>query len=185
MSDLYIVIRYDSVFNQMHEVDAAESVIGRQEGSAIWLPHSCVSRNHALLVRWQTKLLIRDLKSRNGTLLQGRTITGDEDLADGASVEIDPYRLTVCCNIAGAIRAAASADESKRSYRGSAATSDDSELELSRLTAAQRRVFDLLVVGLLEKEVAASLEISIHTVHDHSKAVYKALIPAHPLPFAI
>ena len=31
MSDLYIVIRYDSVFDQIHAIDAAESVIGLRE----------------------------------------------------------------------------------------------------------------------------------------------------------
>ena len=42
-----------------------------------------------------------------------------------------------------------------------------------RLTPAQRRVLENLLRGLTEKEVAARLNISIHTVHSHVKNLYK------------
>lgn len=45
---------------------------------------------------------------------------------------------------------------------------------LGRLTDAQRRVAELLLSGLHEREVAARIERSAFTVHDHVKAIYRA-----------
>jgi len=50
----------------------------------------------------------------------------------------------------------------------------EQDLLMSRLTTAQRRVADLLVKGLSEKQVAKQLDRSPHTTHDHVKAIYRA-----------
>jgi DNA-binding NarL/FixJ family response regulator len=42
------------------------------------------------------------------------------------------------------------------------------------LSAAQRRVFDLLIEGLAEKQIGCQLHISQHTVHCHVQAIYRA-----------
>ncbi len=46
---------------------------------------------------------------------------------------------------------------------------------LNRLTPCQRRVASLLIEGLSEKQAAARLGRSHHTVHQHVKAIYSAL----------
>jgi DNA-binding CsgD family transcriptional regulator len=43
-----------------------------------------------------------------------------------------------------------------------------------RLSPRQREVLELLRRGASEKEVAAALEVSNHTVHDHVKALHRA-----------
>jgi DNA-binding CsgD family transcriptional regulator len=43
-----------------------------------------------------------------------------------------------------------------------------------RLSPRQREVLELLRRGDSEKEVAAALELSVHTVHDHVKALHRA-----------
>ncbi len=43
-----------------------------------------------------------------------------------------------------------------------------------RLSPRQRQVLELLRSGASEKEVAAALEVSTHTVHDHVKALHRA-----------
>jgi DNA-binding CsgD family transcriptional regulator len=43
-----------------------------------------------------------------------------------------------------------------------------------RLSPRQREVLELLRAGASEKEVAAALEVSTHTVHDHVKALHRA-----------
>jgi len=43
-----------------------------------------------------------------------------------------------------------------------------------RLSPRQREVLELLCSGASEKEIAAALEVSIHTVHDHVKALHRA-----------
>lgn len=45
----------------------------------------------------------------------------------------------------------------------------------NRLTPAQRRVLPLLVEGLSEPQVAATLNRSAHTIHDHTKTIYQTL----------
>jgi DNA-binding CsgD family transcriptional regulator len=42
------------------------------------------------------------------------------------------------------------------------------------LSPRQREVLELLCRGASEKEIAAALELSIHTVHDHVKALHRA-----------
>ncbi|MBL8764713.1 MAG: response regulator transcription factor [Phycisphaerae bacterium] len=46
---------------------------------------------------------------------------------------------------------------------------------MGRLSAAQRQVLPHVLEGLSEREVAAKLRRSPHTVHDHVKAIYAAL----------
>lgn len=43
------------------------------------------------------------------------------------------------------------------------------------LTPRQREVLSLLLKGLSEKEVAGDLHLSRHTVHNHVKAIYRAM----------
>jgi DNA-binding CsgD family transcriptional regulator len=43
-----------------------------------------------------------------------------------------------------------------------------------RLSPRQRQILELLRAGASEKEVAAALELSTHTVHDHVKALHRA-----------
>lgn len=47
------------------------------------------------------------------------------------------------------------------------------QARLDRLTRAQRRVYDYLMEGASEKQAASRLHVSIHTVHSHTKAIYK------------
>jgi len=174
MGRLYIVIRRDAEFERIEEVEAKEAVIGRSNECSVWLPDPCVSREHAVIVEDRARFLIRDLGSRNGTVLNGRQIQNEEVLVDGTEVQISPYRLKICFDMDAALQNAPHSDNSThvRHHRGAV---DDIERQVMRLTRAQRRVYDLFLEGLLEKEVAVRLGITVHTVHDHAKAVYKTL----------
>ena len=70
-------------------------VIGRDEAVPIQLTDSLVSRKHAQ-VRWedaeQSYHLI-DMKSANGTLVNGRQIGADLPLADGDLIEVGGSKL--------------------------------------------------------------------------------------------
>ena len=46
---------------------------------------------------------------------------------------------------------------------------------LGKLSPAQARVLELLLAGITEPQIAARIERSRHTVHDHTKAIYSAL----------
>lgn len=63
-------------------------------------------------------------------------------------------------------------------HHGTAIPSGGIERPALHLTPAQRRVCDEFLKGHSEKEVAALLKLSLHTVHTHSKAIYKTLAVA-------
>ena len=53
------------------------------------------------------------------------------------------------------------------------------------LTPSQRRVFDLLLDGLEDKQIARRLGRKQNTVHNHVKAIYRALdVTSRPELFA-
>lgn len=175
MSELFLVIRFNSMFDRIHNVDSAETLIGRDAACMIYLPDSLVSRKHAMVLKTDRDFRIRDLKSRNGTRLNGTAICADEQLHDGSEVRIGPYVFQVCSSLAKAVYDTAGSDDSTRIEKVGNNDQDPHEQRLSILTPAQHRVYELLLLGLIEKEVATRLKISVHTVHDHTKAIYKAL----------
>ena len=57
------------------EFDKSEVTIGRVQGNDIVLPKGNVSKRHARIVLKDGKFIIVDLKSTNGTYVNGRKIT--------------------------------------------------------------------------------------------------------------
>jgi DNA-binding winged helix-turn-helix (wHTH) protein len=72
---------------------AGQNVIGRAADSALFVDHSSVSRRHARILVDPSGAVLEDLGSKNGTLLQGKRITGPERLSDKDSIEIGPASL--------------------------------------------------------------------------------------------
>lgn len=175
MSEIFLVIRFNSIFDRIQQITSAETTIGRDARCEICLCDLLVSRKHALLLQTATDWRIRDLNSRNGTRLNGTPICAEERLSDGSEVQAGLYLLQVSFSFADAVRKSGGSEDSTRSEKVGKNHDDLNGTRLTKLTLAQHRVFDLLVEGLVEKEVAARLGISAHTVHDHTKAIYKAL----------
>ncbi len=175
MSEVHVVIRRESVFDRLYEIRDAEIMIGRGRHCQIRLPDLYISREHALLVKSSQGLFIRDRGSRNRTIVDGILLHEYIALGPGSRVGIGSYELTFCGTMADAIREIGSiGDESTRSRNDNVSEKTDLTDRVEQLTAAQSRVYHGFVQGLSEKEVAASLGISVHTVHDHSKAIYKS-----------
>ncbi len=169
--ELFFAIRYEGVVERIQRVEVAETTIGRLATNVLCLPDSAVSRNHAVLVRTPTEFLIRDLGSHNGTRLNGQPIV-EAVLPAAALVEIGPYQLKACHDFGSAQAEAEGVDESTRKQPGPVRVNYDRERCKQQLTPAQRRVYNELLSGLSEKEIAHELQISIHTVHTHSRAIY-------------
>ncbi|MBP1633543.1 MAG: tolB protein [Acidobacteria bacterium] len=70
-------------------------LLGRDPGCAVWIDSSFVSRRHARLVVEPRRLVLEDLGSHNGTLVNGERITAPRVLADGDEIRIGPARLIV------------------------------------------------------------------------------------------
>jgi pSer/pThr/pTyr-binding forkhead associated (FHA) protein len=69
--------------------------VGRADACDLPLPVEEVSREHAAFVRTPDGVRVRDLGSKNGVLVAGARIQGEQDLADGAVVEVGPVTLTL------------------------------------------------------------------------------------------
>jgi tetratricopeptide (TPR) repeat protein len=72
-----------------------EITIGRQEGNTIRLTERNVSRRHARLVRQNGHVLVEDLGSYTGVLLNGERIQGQVQVGDGDLIQIGDYGLAL------------------------------------------------------------------------------------------
>ena len=77
------------VFNKL------EVTIGRVQGNDIVLPKGNVSRHHARIVLKDGKLIIVDLKSTNGTYVNGRKITSPLVVKDSDKISIGDFIVGV------------------------------------------------------------------------------------------
>lgn len=71
-------------------LSADEVIIGRGDTARIRLPSPDVSREHCRLTYANRRLIVEDLKSRNGTFINGRPITGKRYIAPGHTLTIGP-----------------------------------------------------------------------------------------------
>ena len=69
-------------------------VIGRHPGCDVVLESTAVSRQHAELTRSGDDVAIEDLRSRNGTSVNGKPLTGRRPLEDGDEILIGDQLLT-------------------------------------------------------------------------------------------
>lgn len=71
-------------------------VIGRAPSATLVIPDAQVSRLHARIDFIDDMLAIRDLNSRNGTLVNARPIDAPVELRDGDEIDIGTTRIVFC-----------------------------------------------------------------------------------------
>ncbi len=69
-------------------------VIGRTPASGLMLPANEVSRAHCRIDVTDGEVLVTDLESTNGTLVDGQRITAETHLPPGGTLQIGPYLVT-------------------------------------------------------------------------------------------
>lgn len=74
-------------------VKKAEFTIGRSQGCSLCAGSSAVSRQHCMISRDESKVTIRDMGSRNGTLVNGVKIEGTVELATGDEITVGPLKF--------------------------------------------------------------------------------------------
>lgn len=67
--------------------------IGRVEGNDMVLPSPEVSRSHCNVVVRGGRVIVTDLGSTNGTLVDGQRIAAPTELAEGARLKLGPFTL--------------------------------------------------------------------------------------------
>jgi two-component system, cell cycle response regulator len=79
------------------EVDEAELVLGRGEGSSMLLNDPGLSRRHCRIVKERgedgERLFIEDLDSSNGTYIDGERVRGRRPLPDGARIHLGRHTV--------------------------------------------------------------------------------------------
>ncbi len=83
----YLVVLAGANVGQMYKLADVETVIGRAEGNQIRLTDNGVSRRHARFVAQRGQIVIEDLQSANGTLVNGQKID-QRTLNDGDKIRI-------------------------------------------------------------------------------------------------
>jgi hypothetical protein len=145
---------------------AASYVIGSDSGSAdIALDDAAVSKVHAVLERVGTTWLVRDIGSRNGTIVGGERLVGQRRLRHGDEIVVGRTRL-VFADSADARRPA----------------TDGLEAPPEHLTRMERRVLMELCRPLVShntfqppasvREIAARLFIGKNAVQAHLSNLY-------------
>jgi predicted component of type VI protein secretion system len=72
-----------------------EGVIGRERGCAVRIPSADVSRRHCVLRVRDGYLTVQDLKSSNGTQLNGEDVTGEQVVRPGDRLRVGPVTFIV------------------------------------------------------------------------------------------
>lgn len=75
--------------------DKDEITIGRVQGNDIILPKGNISKRHSRIVLNEGKFVIVDLKSTNGTYVNGKKITGPQVIKSTDKVYIGDFTLTI------------------------------------------------------------------------------------------
>ncbi len=84
------------------EIRHARFVIGRDPSCHLRAHSPLVSRVHALLETNAREVILRDLGSSNGTLVNGLLLKGEEiTIADGDLIQVGPLRFTLSVQLAG------------------------------------------------------------------------------------
>jgi pSer/pThr/pTyr-binding forkhead associated (FHA) protein len=171
MSDRQIMLRNaESATAPMIKLTQGTIVIGRDATCGIVLADPSVSRFHAELVVQATSITVRDLGSRNGTYVDSELVD-EAALTVGQSLQVGAVHFAIEM-LGGRSREDGSAKET--ASVDDARPAEANGYEQAPLSAAERRVFELMLPGLAEKEIAGRIGISRHTVHTHIRKIYEA-----------
>lgn len=76
-------------------VKKPEFLIGRGHDCHLCAGSSAVSRKHCAILRSDNRVAVKDLGSRNGTLVNGKKIAGEVELASGDEITVGPLKFLI------------------------------------------------------------------------------------------
>ncbi len=83
-----LILREGQGIGTRWRVDRDNVIIGREEDCDIVLPSRQVSRNHARIRRSGGRHILEDLRSKNGTFVNGQELTEPYTLQDGDEIQV-------------------------------------------------------------------------------------------------
>ncbi len=92
--DAFLVVREGNSWRDVFRLSPAQVMtIGRATTNRIVLRDELCSRNHCELYRNGATWVLRDLGSRNGTMVNNGPVVGERELESGDLIQIGPYEL--------------------------------------------------------------------------------------------
>ena len=81
--------------NQTFSLEEGDNIIGRDPRCEVWVDHSGVSRRHAhiRIEGGESRPVLTDLESTNGTFVAGKRITEATPLTDGDAIKVGSVTL--------------------------------------------------------------------------------------------
>src|SRR4051794_24492165 len=131
-----------------------------------------VSRRHAAFRIEGDQPFVEDLRSRNGTLVNGRPIAGRVRLSIGDRIALGGREFLLMQTPIEEPMAERATAPFERVQWDAAPSRDD---VLSRLSPREREVFALLARGCSQREIAAHFGVSIKTVETHRTRIGRKL----------
>jgi DNA-binding CsgD family transcriptional regulator len=166
-TELFLVQRFPDGPRHEWALQPGQQVIGRSSGCEIGILDNTISREHAKILVEEEAVRVVDLNSRNGTYLNGVRIES-EAVPLGALVQFGRIE----CVLADAQMLQEFADSARSTLRFERKNPVNVR---ERLSNAQKPVFDGLLEGLGEKEIALRLDLSPNTIKHHIGAIYRRL----------
>ncbi len=148
-------------------------VIGRLPECDFRLSGAHVSRRHACICVEDNALVLEDLGSRNGVLLNGQPIHGAVRVAHGDVINIGLDVITIVDELVEPPTKIVITDLPPPSEDCEIGSDVDEAhaitamVRLEALSKREREVFDLMAQGLTHREIAAKLFVSVKTVETH------------------
>jgi DNA-binding CsgD family transcriptional regulator len=168
--DVILLQRADATAAVGTRLTEGTYVVGRSLDCDVVINDASVSRRHAKITIEGSTVTLHDLQSRNGTFV-GDEAVDSRQILFGERIRFGNVPLIIRKYAARDIEAIETGPPSvlrgDRSAHGTTA--------VLPLSSAQRRVFDQLLAGLSEKQVARNLQLSRHTVHAHVRDIYRLL----------
>jgi pSer/pThr/pTyr-binding forkhead associated (FHA) protein len=93
--DVKLVVLGGKHPGQQIAVQGPEFLVGRAPECKLRPNSEMVSRRHCIISIAEGRVTIRDLGSRNGTIVNGEKITGEHELRTGEKIKIGPLEFEV------------------------------------------------------------------------------------------
>ena len=181
LNGFFFVVRHGGVFDRIVSIETPEIIIGRDTGCGLRLVHDCVSQTHARLERTECGYLIRDMESRNGTLINRRLVIDSHPLQEFDVVGIAPFSLKVFLSREGAQADAKPSEDSTRSLVFDPNPATIREELKKQLPPSLHAVYEALMEGNTEKEIARHCGLGLSTVHYSVRRIFEILnVHSHP-----
>jgi DNA-binding CsgD family transcriptional regulator len=171
--------RYGLLYGGGHiGISAAEFVVGRASDCQLRLNDALVSRHHARLTETSEGLVVEDLGSRNGVLVNARKIVRLTSVCHGDMIGIGLASLEVVDDLMLhrpehlSTMPPPPPPSGKSAVPKGEADVDAPEQEtvvarVDLLTEREREVLELIVLGHTQREMAERLHLSVKTIETH------------------